>query len=100
MADKYATVVFKHGEREKQREFLLAMNGAELIQVSREDIENWFKEDTSLGDPGCENHIVLHGDEEVNRFAYVMGAFFSNREYLITDAPNSEEFKNWLESKA
>lgn len=97
--DRYATVVFTRDEREKQREFLLAMNGAEIIQVSKEDVDEWYKEDTSIGDPGCENHIVLHGDEEVNRFKCVMNTFFPAKEYLITDEPGSKEFKDWLERK-
>ena len=96
--DKYATVNFNRNEREQQRDFLLAMNGAEIIQISREDVENWYKEDTMLN-TGCDNHIVLHDDEEVNRFKYVMQTFFGNKEYKITEEPESEEFKRWIERK-
>lgn len=94
--DQYATVVFTRDEREKQREFLLAMDGAEIIQISKEDVDRWYKEDSAIGDPGCENHIVLHGDEEVNRFKCVMKTFFPDRNYYISEEPGSKEFKEWL----
>ncbi len=96
--DRYASVSFGRDEKEKQRLFLLAMNGAEIIQVSREDIENWYKEDVRLNN-GCNNRIVLHNDEEVNRFIYVMRTFFEGVPYKIESNPNDEMFKEWLEKK-
>lgn len=97
--DKFAAVYFGRDEREGQRDFLLAMNGAEIIQVSKEDVDQWYKEDIERGLPGCENHLVLHGEEEMNRFIYVMRTFFPNKEYKITDDPQSKEFSDWLRKK-
>lgn len=96
--DLYASVDFGRDEREKQRLFLLAMNGAEIIQVSRDDIERWYKEDTEMNS-GCNNRIVLHNDEEVNRFKYVMKTFFEGVPYKIESNPNDEMFEAWLEKK-
>ena len=89
--DRYASVSFRADEKEKQRLFLLAMNGAEIIQVSRDDIERWYKEDTEMNS-GCNNRIVLHSDEEVNRFKYVMKTFFEGVKYKI-EQPNG---KGWI----
>ena len=97
--DKFASVYFGPDEREGQRDFLLAMNGAEIIQISRDQVNDWYNEDVQRGLPGCENHLVLHGEEEVNRFGYVMKTFFPNNEYKITDDPGSKEFKDWLRKK-
>lgn len=97
--DYFGHVHFGPDERQRQMDFLLAMNGAEIIQVSREEIRNWYEEDTKHNAPGCDNHFVLHGEEEKNRFKYVMDAFFSDKEYEITEEPGSKEFKEWLEKK-
>ena len=50
--DKFAAVRFERDEREGQRDFLLAMNGAEIIQVSKEDVDRWYEEDTERDLPG------------------------------------------------
>lgn len=96
--DHYASVSFGADEKEKQRLFLIAMNGAEIIQVSRDDIERWYKEDTEMNS-ACHNRIVLHNDEEVSRFKYVMKTFFEGVPYKIEANPNDEMFKEWLEKK-
>lgn len=97
--DYFGHVHFGRDEREQQREFLLAMNGAEIIQISREEIENWYAEDVFHNSPGCDNHVVLHGEAQKNRFRYIMDAFFPKKKYEITEEPGSLEFRNWLEKK-
>ena len=75
------------------------MKDSGIIQVSKEDVDRWYEEDTERDLPGCENHLVLHGEEEINRFIYVMRTFFPNKEYKITDDPQSKEFSDWLRKK-
>ena len=94
--DRYAKVSFGRDEKEKQRDFLLAMNGAEIIQVSEEDIDRWYEEDVKIN-TGCNNCIVLHSDEEVNRFRNVMKTFFKGVPYKISDDPDNEVFKECIE---
>lgn len=95
----YAHVHFSKQERDQQRSFLQLMNSIEVIQVSQEEIDDWYKEDVERDLPGYNNHLVLHGDEEKDRFRYSMDAFFPLKEYQITDEPGSKEFKEWLEKK-
>ena len=97
--DQFVSVYFGPNEREKQREFLLAMNGVGIIQVTQDEIEHWFQEDVKANAPGCTNNIVLHNADERQRFIHVMDIFFPNKEYKITDAPGTKEFKEWLERK-
>ena len=98
--DKFAAVYFGPNEKEGQRDFLLAMNGAEIIQIAKADVDEWYKEDVKLGSPGYLNNLVLHDEEETNRFMYVMNTFFPKKEYKITEEPGSKEFKEWLEKKS
>ena len=94
----FAHVFFGRNEKEGQRDFLRALNGAEIIFVSKEEIDEWYNEDVSR-DLGNENHIVLHGEEEKNRFRYIMDTFFPKKEYQITDDPENQSFQNWLKKK-
>lgn len=94
--DRYAKVSFGRDEKEKQRDFLHAMNGAEIIQVSEEDIDRWYEEDMQMN-TGCNNCIVLHNDEEENRFRNVMKTFFKGVPYKISDDPDNEVFKVCVE---
>ena len=95
--DKFARVRFKADEMEQQRDFLLAMNGAEIIQIAKSDVDRWYEEDMRHVTGGYENNLVLHDEEEEKRFQYVMKAFFPDKKYEITDEPRSKEFKSWLE---
>ena len=97
--DYFGHVYFGPNEREKQREFLLAMNGAEIIQISKEEVDEWYREDIQHNAPGCDNHFVLHGEEQKKRFGYVMDTFFPNKHYDVTEEPGSKEFSNWLKKK-
>ena len=94
--DRYVRVSFGRDEKEKQRDFLLAMNGAEIIQVSEEDIDRWYEEDVKMN-TGCNNCIVLHNDEEENRFRNVMRTFFKGVPYKISDDPDNEVFEVCVE---
>lgn len=97
--DYYGHVYFEPDEKERQRKFLETMNSAGIIQLSDEELDRIYKDDISTPKLGCDNHFVLHGDEEKNRFRYVMDAFFSDKDYKITEDPASKEFKEWLEKK-
>ena len=93
--DKFAKLYFHPGEADLQRQFLLAMNGAEIIQISEEEVDRWYQEELNQEiQAGCENTIVLHNDEEVNRFKYVMRTFFKDRSYDILDEPVTDQDKN------
>lgn len=97
--DYFGHVYFGPNEKERQRKFLETMNSAAIIQISDEDLENIYREDIQMPRYGSDNHFVLHGEEEKNRFGYVMDAFFSDKKYELTDEPASEEFREWLEKK-
>lgn len=97
--DYYGHVYFGPDEKERQRKFLKTMNSAAIIQLSDEELERIYEEYIPTPKFGYDNHFVLHGEEEKNRFRYVMDAFFSDKEYEITDEPASEEFKEWLDEK-
>ena len=97
--DYFGHVYFGPNEKERQRKFLETMNSAAIIQLSEEDLDRLYSEDIQMPRYGSDNHFVLHGEEEKNRFGYVMDAFFSDKKYELTDEPASEEFKEWLEKK-
>ena len=95
----YAHVHFGKDERDQQRRFLQLMNSTEIIQISQEEIDNWYDDDAKLNVPGYDNHIVLHSEEERARFTYAMNAFMPKKVFYITDSPESEEFEKWLKEK-
>ena len=85
MPNKQYKAIVKFGKNDKitQKSFLEAMNGARLIQVSQEWIDIWYKDDTIYNPNEYENSIVLHNDEELERFKLVMKTFFSEILYQI-----------------
>lgn len=95
---KYAAVYFGPDESKDQREFLSAMNGVQIITLSKEEIDNDIKEFERIK-VGVMNRLVLHDEKEVTLFECCMKAFFSNKEYKITDDPDDEEFAKWLREK-
>ena len=97
--DYYGHVYFGPDEKERQRKFLETMNSAGIIQLSDEELDRIYKDDISTPKFGCDNHFVLHGEEEKKRFGYVMDAFFSDKKYNLTEEPASKEFKEWLDKK-
>lgn len=96
--DYFGHVHFGPNEKEAQRKFLEIMNSAAIIQISDDDLDQMYAED--MQSPyGSDNHLVLHGEEQKKRFGYVMGAFFPNKDYDITEEPGSKEFQDWLDRK-
>lgn len=90
--EKCYKVKVKFGKdcKEKQRSFLSAMNGAELISISKEWIDIWYTDEKALNPDGYENDIVLHSDEELNRFKLIMDTFFKEDTYSIDEyIPNA-----------
>ena len=96
--NKYVAVGFDPEEIGTLRNFLKAMNGIHIITISDEEIEDdiRFVETTKTA---VINRIVLHNDGEVESFKNIMSAFFSDKEYKITDDPDDESFKKWLKEK-
>lgn len=97
--DYFAHVNFSATEPNTQRNFLIAMNGAGIIQLTREEIDEWYDEDVRLNRPS-ENHLVLHGEEEKDRFENIMATLFKEKTYSVTSTPESKEFADWLKRKA
>lgn len=98
MNNKYASVYFSLEELDAYRNFLLAMNGLHIIEISREEIEENIRY-LQLACTGTNNRLVLHNDAEVSSFKNIMKAFFPNKEYQITDDPADKAFAEWLENK-
>ena len=97
--DKYAQVYFGPTEAKEQRDFLNAMNGLGIIEISKDRIDDeirLFEEEKT----GMTNRLVLHGNEEVKHFEIMMATFFSGREYKITDDPDDPVFDNWIKEQA
>lgn len=78
-----AKVKFGNDCKDKQRNFLLAMSGNELIKVSKDWIDIWYTDESVFHPDGYENEIILHSEKELNCFKLVMNTFFSDDPYTI-----------------
>lgn len=97
--DRYVHIYFGPDEMKDQREFLNAMNGIGIITIPKEDIDIHMK-DFEREHTGVENHLVLHGDEEYERFLLIMKTFFPEKKYYrITEKPDDASFAKWLAEK-
>lgn len=93
---KYAHLHFKADEAETYRDFLLATDNVGIITISRNDIEAEYA-DFVRDKLGRDVRIVLHGDEEENRFRYLMRYFFPGMEYQIDDEPIDDKEAAFVE---
>ena len=93
--ERYAAVYFGPSEIDRQREFLQAMVGLKIIELSYNDIKRHM-EDAEKEKAGIMNRLVLHSPEEEIRFKSFMRAFFPDTEFKITNNPDDEEFSKWL----
>ena len=82
--DRFGKVYFGPKELDKQLEFLKAMNGAQLIELSKDQINEEYKWDMDHH-TGCWNVVTLHNETEVKRFHNVMKTFFPLKEYWVHD---------------
>jgi len=96
--ERYAAVYFGPDESKNQREFLKAMSGVGIIELSYNEIKRCV-EDFEKEKSGMTNRVVLHSQEEEEKFRNVMNAFLPTVNYEITDDPNDEDFRKWLMDK-
>ena len=94
--EKYARVHFTSEEADDQRDFLLAMNNVGIITISREDIDECYREFIEKG-IGSVNCLVLHGEEQIQKFTYLMRYFFPGKEYDLSDEPFNKAFSDFVE---
>ena len=98
----YAKVEFGADLLEKQmeRDLLRALNGVQIIEVKKEDIDRWYEEECTKNPllPSTDR-FVLHGEEQKERFGYIMKTFFSGKDYVILEKPDDEGFQKWLDSR-
>lgn len=95
---KYACVSFKKDDGKLYKEWLSAMVGAEIIVLSKEQINAEYDSFISAHQP-TDARVVLHNETEVKSFILTMNTFFKGLEYELTDTPNDEQFERWLSSK-
>ena len=94
---KYAHVYFSPEEAELQRRFLLVMNNIRLITISREDIEEHYYQFVREH-IGSDNRLVLHNQDEIDKFEYAMKWVLTGKEYELTDKPSDPQFADFVES--
>ena len=98
MNKSYAALYFGPEEAGDFRNFLDAMVGLHIIELSKEEIDENIKEFEKIK-VGTTCRLVLHNEQEYLMFKHCMQAFFKEKEFKITDNPDDETFAKWLEDK-